>query len=131
MVKEEVRIDIYGEQFYPKVIEDLFNIKFGSSITPGEVGKKGRYKGEAIPYGSASFSSDPDVSNQILWMLNFIKDKIKIIRLNGGDSIKLKVVYSYKGQCNCELGVEEISLLADFKIPFLFSVYEDENIEDE
>jgi len=131
MVKEEVRIDIYGEQFYPKVIEDFFNIKFGSSITPGEVGKKGRYKGKAIPYGSASFSSNPDVSNQILWILNFIKDKIKIIRLNGGDSIKLKVVYSYKGQCNCELGVEEISLLADFKIPFLFSVYEDENIEDE
>jgi len=128
MVKEEVRIDIYGENFNPKKIRSLIEIKFDKEINPGDIGRIGRYKGISIPYGSASILAPENIHNPILWILNYVREKIEVIRCNGGTDIKLSVAYYYKGQCNCELGLDEIILLNNLRIPFIFSVYEDKEL---
>jgi hypothetical protein len=133
MVSIESRIEIYGENFNPKKVEVELGINFSQSINPGDFGTFGRYKGVQIPFGSATIESPQEINNinPSLWLLNYLKDKIDIIRKHGATKIHLKNVYYYFGQCNSSLGVEEINLLSEMKIPFLFSVYESKEMENE
>jgi hypothetical protein len=130
MVREKVRIVVYGENFYPSKISSIIDVHFENEISPGDIGRIGRYKGKPIPYGSASINAPNGIINPIRWILHNIKDKIQIIRNYGGDDIQLNVAYYYNAQCNCELGLDEIALLSEMKIPFVFSVYEDEGLVD-
>lgn len=127
MVKEYYAIEIQGRDFDPIKVEQIINFKFNNTINPGEIGLRGRYKGIPTPYGSATIVM-PNDNEKLLSLLQYLQSIISHIRSHGADDIVLYGVYAYKGQCNCELGIEEIRLLAELKIPFIFSVYEDKKL---
>ena|SRR5690606_29961879 len=129
MVKEIFSIEIYGDNFSPAKVEQTVDLTFSNKNEIGEIGKLGRYKNLPIPYGSATIKNSENAS--LASFLMYFRKYITIIRQNGGKSIYLNCGYFYSGQCNCELGIEEIALLNEMKIPFIFSVYEDEKLPDE
>lgn len=127
MIEQFTEIEIYGMNFRPSDLEAIFGSIFSDKIDAGDTGRKGRYKDLVMPYGCASIKALNDIPGDkaILWLLNFVKDKVELIREKGGGEIILRVVYKHKGQCNCEITMEEIDLLYHLRIPLVFSVYED------
>lgn len=130
MVTLAASVEIHGVAFSPtKVVEELGDI-FSDVTRIGEIGVKGRYKGRKIPYGSASIKPPNDVkeSDHIVWLAHFLSDKIDVIRKNGGEDISISVSYFHDGQCNGALNQEELDKLAALGIPFLFSIYQVEDL---
>jgi len=130
MIKMNPRIEITGKLFYPSKVISEIGINFEKHHDVGIIGEKGRYLGQPIPYGSATISPPKNIEEwaQIMWLLNLLDDKVNVIRKFGGLDISLKVAYYYNGQFNTEMGVEEISSMARLNIPFLFSVYQMEDL---
>lgn len=128
MVKEYFALEIYGVDFYPnKVNVELYNMLTNITI-PGQIGVKGRYRGIQTPYGSATLLMHYKNSYKLIDFLNFIKPLVSDLRINGATDISINALFAYKGQCNCELGLDEIKLLHEIKIPFIFSIYEDDEL---
>ncbi len=125
MVEIKASIQIYGNNFSPENLKREIQIEFSSFIEKGSIGKLGRYKNKICPYGSATISPPEEVdhNDSIIWLIEYLSDKIDIIRKHGGQDMTLSIAYYPDGQCNCVFSLEEIEGLAKLKVPIHFSVY--------
>ena len=132
MVKIQASAEIKGKNFSPAKAEKETGLFFESKNEAGDTGLKGKYRNKSIPYGSASFKAPQEIpwDKRIQWLAHELQDKIDIIRRNGADEIHFWIGYFHDGQCNCELSEHELKLIANLNIPFLFSVYDCENLDE-
>lgn len=127
MIRIESSIEISGKKFKPSLLSPEITSLFYSYHNFGEIGKKGRYKNQPIPFGSAVVKAPDNIEEwlKVKWLIRNIKDKLKLIREAGGNDISLRVAIYHDGQCNGEISTNSINDLASLGIPIMFSVYED------
>jgi len=101
----------------------------GLSLTqkqePGQIGTRGRYKGEPLPYGAASLEASEAMLWQERWslLLGQLAEHIETFRACGAEDVHLSHGYFYEGQCNLEFSPEALRQVADLGIPFCISCY--------
>lgn len=126
MIKLTASIQFRGEVFRPGQAEQLTGLLFTEKNEVGDSAKKGRYKNQPTPYGAASFDVPNEIawSDRVLWLARQWTGKIDLARQCGAEDIHFWVGYFYDDQCNCNLSVEEIKAINVLSIPYLFSVYQ-------
>ncbi len=115
----EPECHISGKSFSPmklkRVIED---VDFRSTIEPGQIQAKGKWKGKASPYGSCVIRTPTAIENhlRIVWMADFIfayKDAF----YEAGASEVVYWLYWTGLQGNIELTAAELTKLSALELP--------------
>lgn len=117
MINTECRLS--GDAFKPDLLaEKLKGIQLRNPISPGQLGKFGRYKGKPVPYGLCSIATpeEVEVGKRIEWMADFINENMQHFRECGATEIEFQIDW-YGIQGNMELSVIELEKLASLKIP--------------
>jgi hypothetical protein len=119
---------LQGDNFSPKKVEGSTGLAFAKKNEPGEIGTVGRYKGTAIPYGSATLqlsgealSASQDVLREFLAL---IKRNLDAFRKNGASDVTLDLVVFHDGQCNLEFSIDELREITQLGLPLTLSTYE-------
>jgi len=121
-----ITLDFYGKAFSAEKVEESMGIKCSSRTVLDESGKIGRYKNKTVPYGFARFEAPKEIpeGRQTLWFLKALNGCIRRVRVLRVETIHLTVGLFYGDhQCNWELSSEEIELLHELKVNYLYSVY--------
>jgi hypothetical protein len=89
------------------------------------VGTVGRYKGQPLPYGSASYVVPPSVPNtdRIKHIAQTIEPILARIREAGATDWHISIGRYYHAQCNEEYSLEELQLIAGLGCGFIYSAY--------
>jgi hypothetical protein len=126
MIRIKASVQFQGEKFSPNNAEKETGITFSEKNEVGDIGKTGRYKGKPLPDGRAGLDPPKSVvwHERVSWLINYLEGKIDIIRKCGASDMHFSVAYYYDKQCNCDLSIEEIKGLANLGIPYWFSVYQ-------
>ncbi|GAB3641287.1 hypothetical protein [Spirosoma arcticum] len=126
MIKITASIHFWGESFLPGKAEQLTGLVFTEQIEVGDTAKTGRYKNKPTPYGAASFNAPNEIEgpDRILWLAHQWSGRIELAKQCGAEEIHFWVGYFYDDQCNCDLSVEAIKAINALSIPYLFSVYQ-------
>jgi len=122
------RCHFYGNKFSPEKAEKLTGLILDAKNEVGDIGKLGRYKGQPIPYGSASLSpSKKKIKSGLveMWLLKNIKNNLTLMRSCGADKIWLDYGVFYDEQCNFEFSKEALLLIGSLNIDLLISCYQD------
>jgi hypothetical protein len=132
MIKIRASVEFQGDTFSPSNAEIATGIVFTEKSEIGDVGKTGKYKGKSLPDGRASLAPPDSVvwHERVLWLIHELERKIEGIRRCGASDIHFSVAYYYDGQCNCDLSEEEIKGLSRLGIPYWFSVYQIDDLEE-
>lgn len=128
MVNLVPHISIVGENFSPMLIEKKGIIQFNQKNEKGDIAKVGRYKGTALPYGSATIVPPADVvgvDDKIIWLIQNIKKHINEINLIVDIDICLHIDVFYKHQCNLVFEPKILSMLSELHIPLTISCWEE------
>lgn len=107
---------IMGKDFSPRQLESLSKIELTSKNEKGELANFGRFKGQALPYGSAEVNipiNNAINSSQLSSALSILTNEIEHLRFAGVEEIYLTLNIRYKGQCNWEFTKEQIQKIAD------------------
>jgi hypothetical protein len=126
MIKIIACVEFIGDNFKPGLAELEAKFSFTEKSEKGDVGISGAYKSKPIPYAFGRLKAPSEIPHyeRILWLAQFLDDKIHIIREHKPDNIYFEIGYFHDGQCNCELTVNEIKAIAKLEIPYSFSTYE-------
>ena len=126
MIRITASIHFWGESFQPSKTEQLTGMVFTRKNEVSDIAKTGRYKNKPTPYGAASFDApnEIEVPDRVLWLAQQWAGKIELAKQCGAENVHFWVGYFYDNQCNCELSVEEINAINALSIPYLFSVYQ-------
>ena len=130
MVRLVCTCELYGEKFSPKLVAQVTGLVFTEQHEVGEVGSIGRYRGVAIPYGSATIGVPGTVAegDEILWLARRLLPHMDLLRDSGATDIHLNVALFHNGQCNWSLSEEEFRAVAALGIGMNISAYEDDAI---
>lgn len=108
-----------GDSFDPSdLIRILPELGIEKRIASGEIGTRGRYKGQPSPYGLGTIRT-PDsipVKERIKWLTAIISQHIETFRANGATDIEFNIHWSGL-QGNMEFSAEELKGIADLGIP--------------
>jgi len=117
-----ISIHIQGPEFRPSQVP----FRFTEQHDPGVIGKVGRYRGQAVPYGSASYVVPSSVSSadSIKYLVNKIEPVLDSIRAAGATDWHISIGRYYHAQCNEEYSPEELRLIARLECGFIYSAYE-------
>lgn len=125
---DEISVSILfqGETFSPKMAEEITGFNFEDKNEAGDVATRGRYKGKALPYGSARLIPPKHIQihDKILWLAKALNGKIDLLQAMGADEPYIYIGYFYKNQCNLSLSKEELVAIAQLNIEFCFSCYD-------
>ena len=101
-------------------------------ISVGDIQSSGKYKHKPSPYGSASIEAPTSIAwnDRILYLAKLFAGKLSEFKKYGCDEAWFWIGYWHDGQCNCVLSEDELSWLAKTEIPYLFSVYEVDTLDD-
>ena len=125
---DEISVSILfqGETFSPKLAEEITGFDFEDKNEVGDIGTRGRYKGKAIPYGSAQITPPKHIEmhDRILWLAKALDGKVDQFQAMGSDEPYIYIGYFYKNQCNLSLSKEELAAIAKLNIEFCFSCYD-------
>lgn len=116
-----VSFEMWGEEFRPSRV----SFQFTEQHDPGVVGTVGRYRGQPIPYGSASYvvpSSTPN-TDRLRHVVHTIEPVLADIRAAGATDYHISIARSYYAQCNEEYSLEELQLIARLGCGFIYSAY--------
>ncbi len=82
MIKIVASVEFIGDDFKPGLAEVEGDYLFTEKSEVGDIGKLGVYKSKQTPFGYASLKVPPDVmqGERILWLANFLENKISLIR---------------------------------------------------
>jgi len=125
MARMSVRCLIQGNNFSPSKAEKIAGVIFSDMNEPGAIGNAGRYRGIAIPYGSATLESvvsDNQLDN-LDALLNKLKCSIVKFREAGADDVTLHCDVFYEDQCNIEFSAAQITCLSKMEIAVTISCY--------
>ncbi len=116
-----VSFEIWGEEFHPSKVP----FRFTKQHDPGVIGTIGRYRGQPVPYGSASYVVPPSVPNdkRIVHIVQSIEPVLDDIRAAGATKWHISIGRFYYAQCNEEYSLEELQLIARLGCGFIYSAY--------
>lgn len=129
IMKMDIRCHFYGEEFSPKMFEQLTGLKLVKKIEVGETLKVGIYKGNPSDYGSGQlcppieFQGNEDFG--LGWIALTLSKQIEVLRRCGTEKIDLVIGVWYDKQCNLVFEPESIKLIGELGIPLQVSCYED------
>ncbi len=112
---------MWGEEFRPSRVP----FRFSEQHDPGIIGTLGRYRGQPVPYGSASYRVPPSVPNaeRIRHIVHIIEPLLPAIREAGATDWHISIGRFYYAQCNEEYSLEELQLIARLGCGFIYSAY--------
>ncbi|MEY9977914.1 hypothetical protein ABH968_002860 [Lysinibacillus sp. RC79] len=130
MIKDmDIRCHFYGEEFSPKVVEQLIGIKLENKIEVGDISKIGRNKGKPSDYGNGELCPPKDFKDTedfgLHWLAVTLSKNIVFFRKCGAENIDLVIGVWYEKQCNLVFEPESIKLFGDLGIALQVSCYED------
>lgn len=125
-----VSFEIWGEEFRPSRVP----FQFTEQHDPGAIGIVGRYRGQPMPYGSATYVAPSSIPNtdRIKHVVQIIEPVLSHIRAAGAEDWHISIGRFYHAQCNEEYSLEELQLVARLGCGFIYSAYsvtEDEERE--
>lgn len=129
IIKMDIRCHFYGEQFSPKVFEQLTGLSLMNKIEVGEYLKVGINKGNPSDYGSGQlcppieFEGNEDFG--FGWIALTLSQQIEELYRCGTEKIDLVIGVWYDKQCNLVFEPESIRLIGELGIPLKVSCYED------
>ena len=131
MVRLTACINFWGTAFDPTRTEQETGLLFTNKQEVGAIALFGRYRNQPLPHGSASVEAPESIEwpDRVLWLARQWVGKIEIARACGAQDIHFWVGYFYTGQGNCSLSVEEINAISALAIPYLFSVYQVDDLD--
>jgi hypothetical protein len=91
------------------------------------VGKKGRYRGVARPYGATTIELSNDTYSALNEVLDILAKNVNLLRDCGAEEIKYYLAVSYQpeeDQCNLEFDVLFLKTLGELGVPLLISISE-------
>jgi hypothetical protein len=125
-----VSFEMWGKEFRPSSVP----FQFTEQHDPGcEVGT-GRYQGQPLPYGAATYVVPPSIPNadRLRHVVHTIEPVLAAIRAAGATDCHISIARYYYAQCNEEYSLEELQLIARLGCGFIYSAYsvtEDEERE--
>jgi len=128
MIREiDVRCHLYGENFSPKLLEQLTGITLENKLEVGDMLTKGINRGKPSTYGDAILCP-PDENKKsedygLLWVAETLYKNIDVIR-NNVDHFELVIGVFYEEQCNFVLEPKALKLIGELGIPLQISCYE-------
>ena len=129
MVKIRASFSASGEKFSPAIFSKINSFKLVDANEPGNIGRRGRYRGKPEPYGSArievSDKAEDDWSsfdNLLTVMENCIDD----LREAGAEDISLYVSLFHDGQCNFAFSNDQLKRMVALNVDLPVSCYSNE-----
>jgi hypothetical protein len=89
------------------------------------MGTCGRYKGQPVPYGSASYVVPPSIpnDNRIVHIVQTIEPVHADIHAAGASEWHISIGRYYYAQCNEGYTLEELKMIARLGCGFIYSAY--------
>lgn len=128
MIKCTATLRVFGPNFSPGAIEQLLGLAFSRKNEPGELSRRGRYRGRPTPYGSGELLLNVDL---IAVDPNVIEELGRIVSAcspAGATSVLVHFDVAFTDQCNLEMSPEFISAMAQLRIPITITCFEDLSI---
>ncbi|MDZ4700997.1 MAG: hypothetical protein SH809_14915 [Rhodothermales bacterium] len=129
MTKLYATLELQGDMFPPSEAERLTGLSMIHKVEPGEIVKRGRYKGQPSPYGAASLAVPEAVAEKekLEWLLDAALKYVGTFRRIGTDRLYIHASYAFDGQCNLAYSTSELRKLAELDLDFTVSCYLDES----
>jgi hypothetical protein len=130
MIWIEARCTFWGETFSPRVASELTSLSFAEKNERGEIAVAGRYKGQALPYGSSTLLPPQQLTPNnayfgIEWLAGVLARHQGAFESAGASQFVLRIDVYHDGQCNLEFTPSLIQKLAGSPAPVALSCYED------
>jgi hypothetical protein len=132
MIKTTLVLCASGSTFSPAAAEERAGVSFSRKNEHGDLGVIGRYKGQAIPYGSADLfdmENGTDLAAPRAQFFDAIERAVPECEAAGATSIVLHINVAFSGQCNIEMSPGFIASVARLGIPLTLTCFEDETRE--
>lgn len=101
MFHKNVQIWITGDKFFPSKLTSLFDLHFESEFDEGSISNKKTLSrhtyGLAIIKPPKEINYDPQsdtFDKRITWLINYLENKIELIKKHGGDEIIIDIEYN-------------------------------------
>ena len=122
-------LELQGDTFSPSEAERLTGLSLVRKVEPGEIGERGRYRGQPTPYGAAALAVPEAVPEEqkLEWLLTVALEHLSTFRRLGADEPEVYATYAYDAQCNLSYSSSELEKLARLSLPFCVSCYRDES----
>ena len=130
-IRLEAAVQFSGSTFSLLLVEEKTGLLLSRKLEVGGLTTTGPFKGKPSSFGSASLYLPPTLSTsndayaELDWIVNQLSLHIVSIESSGADDIYLDVAVYYRDQCNFALEPELLRKIADLKIPFWVSCYEE------
>jgi len=120
--------EVWGEAFRPSLVPFAFTEQHDHHEV---IAKRGRYRDQLIPYGSASYlvPSEIPVSERIDHIVQTMEPLIADIRAAGATDYHISIVRFYRAQCNEEYSLENLQLIVRLGCGFVYSAYTEDDDE--
>lgn len=109
MNKIDVLCSLQGKNFSPAKLQEKLQVSYCEANEPNETGRRGRYKGKQIPYGSAMIRPPDDLNERsdfagFEWMTDFLLKNRKAFEPLGVEEFDVHVFVGYDRQCTFSMG---------------------------
>ncbi len=118
----DISIQFYGENFMPSSA----GFNFTSSNDSGEIGISGRYINIPKPYGQAIIAGTDKNLIELCEIALELKNELFSV---GATEIELNINRGYESQCNEELSIDELAVIAKLECHLSYSAYQIEGDE--
>jgi len=114
IVRTQVSFSVSGERFMPSKVPATFS----DAHDPGVIGKLGRYRGAAVPYGSAGFHAPEEEKSKLAWIYDRVLPFRAAMQDAGAEHFTLSVTYTYDSQCALSFTKEELKMILELDCDF-------------
>jgi hypothetical protein len=125
MVEFIPHLALWGQRFSPTEVEGVTGLLLAHKNEPGENGRYGKYRGQPMPFGSASLEPPESVpeADRLDWLIERAAVHLETFRRLGAEELILHVNVPYWDQCNMEFSPSEIAAIAALGVPFTITCW--------
>lgn len=121
-----VYYSLWGEEFFPSKLNISGEVEIVDANDPGDLGNIGKYKAKPTPNGSCQVQCKLKSQNNIIYMAKHLKEHLDELKNANASDIVYWIIW--RGiQGNMEFDVDELTALADMKIPVAMDYIQMEN----
>ena len=115
-----------GKNFSPKEAERVTGIELSKKLEVGDIAPFGRYRGQAVPYGTGILIVPDKVPNaeRLEWLVSLLDKHLEKIYKLGAEPTHIYAGYFYKDQCNFLFTKKEMLEISKLDIDFHISCYD-------
>lgn len=130
MIRVYASCILSGDTFSPRLAEQITGLRFSAKNEPGEIGTRGRYKGQPRPYGAAVLEAPfdsvtkPESVMPEEWVADALGLHIETFRSCGAMWIELDLNITWQDQCNLAFDAAFLQKLGKLNIDLSISCYE-------